>query len=358
MTDRTRLSPPTRPSLPARLSLLGVAGVAASGGLAWWLAHSLPGLWPTHAPARDAPARLAPEWPSSAPMPPARGAALPLAAADMPPRFDIVRIGARGTAVVAGRAAPGAEVVLMRENGRELGRVRADARGEWVILPAEPLPPGPHELSLTARLGQDPPRRGDEALLVLVPAPEPGQENPEAEGPLAVLLPSGGKAAPRLLQARAAAGRPTAPAAGPALALDVVDYDEDGALRFAGRAPAGSHLRLYIDQGHAGDARADTEGRWALRPEREAAPGLHMLRLDQLDARGGVAARLELPFQRDRAAPAEGRVVVQPGHNLWRIARATYGRGTRYTTIYRANQEQIRDPGRIYPGQVFTLPPP
>jgi nucleoid-associated protein YgaU len=28
----------------------------------------------------------------------------------------------------------------------------------------------------------------------------------------------------------------------------------------------------------------------------------------------------------------------------------------RYTTIYRANQLQIRDPDLIYPGQVFDLP--
>jgi hypothetical protein len=44
-----------------------------------------------------------------------------------PPRFDVVRIGARGVAVIAGRAAPGAEVVLL-EDGREVGRARADGR--------------------------------------------------------------------------------------------------------------------------------------------------------------------------------------------------------------------------------------
>ena len=28
----------------------------------------------------------------------------------------------------------------------------------------------------------------------------------------------------------------------------------------------------------------------------------------------------------------------------------------KYTTIYEANTGQIRDPDRIYPGQVFALP--
>ena len=38
------------------------------------------------------------------------------------------------------------------------------------------------------------------------------------------------------------------------------------------------------------------------------------------------------------------------------IARAHYGEGFRYTTIFEANKEQIRDPNLIYPGQTFTLP--
>ncbi len=49
--------------------------------------------------------------------------------------------------------------------------------------------------------------------------------------------------------------------------------------------------------------------------------------------------------------------MVRPGNNLWRIARDTYGDGTRYTVIYGANRGQIGDPDLIYPGQIFTLPP-
>jgi nucleoid-associated protein YgaU len=54
----------------------------------------------------------------------------------------------------------------------------------------------------------------------------------------------------------------------------------------------------------------------------------------------------------------EGRVVVQPGNNLWQISRGTYGRGAAYTVIYQANKGQIRDPDLIYPGQIFMLPRP
>ncbi|WP_457105500.1 LysM peptidoglycan-binding domain-containing protein [Methylobacterium sp. P5_C11] len=44
------------------------------------------------------------------------------------------------------------------------------------------------------------------------------------------------------------------------------------------------------------------------------------------------------------------------GDNLWTISRRTYGEGERYTLIYDANQDQVRDPDLIYPGQVLALP--
>ena len=101
-------------------------------------------------------------------------------------------------------------------------------------------------------------------------------------------------------------------------------------------------------------------GRWALMPETQPSIGRHRLRVDQISpADGRVLARAEVPFQREELpaeAFAQQRIVVQPGNNLWRIARATYGRGTRYTVIYQANKDQIADPNRIFPGQVFALP--
>ncbi|WP_279483294.1 LysM peptidoglycan-binding domain-containing protein [Aureimonas sp. SK2] len=53
---------------------------------------------------------------------------------------------------------------------------------------------------------------------------------------------------------------------------------------------------------------------------------------------------------------AASRVIIRRGDTLWRISRETYGRGSRYTVIYLANGDQIRNPDRIYPGQVFRMP--
>jgi nucleoid-associated protein YgaU len=54
--------------------------------------------------------------------------------------------------------------------------------------------------------------------------------------------------------------------------------------------------------------------------------------------------------------PEINTAIVARGDNLWRISRRLYGQGTRYTVIYDANQAQIRNPDRIYPGQLFVVP--
>jgi nucleoid-associated protein YgaU len=54
--------------------------------------------------------------------------------------------------------------------------------------------------------------------------------------------------------------------------------------------------------------------------------------------------------------PKIATTVVSRGDSLWRISRATYGAGTRYAVVYKANQDQIRNPNRIYPGQIIVLP--
>ena len=105
-------------------------------------------------------------------------------------------------------------------------------------------------------------------------------------------------------------------------------------------------------------ATADAKGNWSAISPRAVPQQGGELRLDQLAADGRVAQRIALPLPRPRAAePAPGQnYVVQRGNSLWQIARRVYGAGTRYTVIYQANPEQIRDPNLIYPGQVFKLP--
>ena len=272
------------------------------------------------------------------------------------PTFDIVRVTPEGGLVAAGRATADSSVTL-RVDGSPFETVDADARGEWVMLPEQRLSPGTHELGLLAQLPDGSTIESTDVVVVVVPTPEQIAAGGTEGQALAVILPNTEDTPAQVLQ-----GLEPAPGEGISsgeLSIDSVDYDENGHVVIGGRAPVGSELRIYLDNELIGTAESDTSGRWAVRPENPIAPGLHWLRVDNVAEDGKVIARVETPFQRDELAEnlsPEQTVVVQPGNSLWRIARRVYGEGLRYTVIFEANREQIRDPDLIYPGQVFVMP--
>jgi len=88
--------------------------------------------------------------------------------APRPPSFDVVRINPQGDAVIAGRATPEAQVHVL-DGEREIGSVTADQRGQWVLLPSEPLPSGHRELSLLAEPPGAPPVRSETVVVEVAP---------------------------------------------------------------------------------------------------------------------------------------------------------------------------------------------
>jgi nucleoid-associated protein YgaU len=249
-----------------------------------------------------------------------------------------------------------------------VGEVVADARGEWVITPATPLAVGPREFTLSAVNpdGQSVPSASN--LFVVVPeanrdiAGRPATA-PAAAQALAVAVPRTGEGGSTVLQAPPVAAAPATTEVRRippgSVSVDVVDYDRAGNVALSGRSAAGSDLLLYLDDAPVGGARSSPDGRWQATPDRPVQPGAYRLRVDQVTGDGRVSARAEIPLQVS-PPPSDlppGSVIVQPGNNLWRLARRAYGRGVLYTMIFQANQDQIRDPNRIYPGQIFTLPP-
>lgn len=286
------------------------------------------------------------------------------------PSFDVVRVKPTGETVIAGRALPGAQVTIS-DNGKGLGQVTADERGEWVFLPEKPLAPGNHQLALSAvPPGGGTATESDDVVVAVVPQPGTtlsGQTGGATGEALAVIVPRNGGGATQVLQLPPTSPtNPTMPdAAAPrmgALSLDTVDYDNHGDIVVGGHAEPGSEVRIYLDNSLLGRALAGADGRWELRPDLPVLPGLHTLRADQLNPDSKVTARVETPFE--RAKPTDfaendstaNSVVVQPGNSLWRMARRSYGSGWHYSVIYEANKDQIRDPDLIYPGQVFKLP--
>src|SRR5215469_12050195 len=71
---------------------------------------------------RPQPAALGPSQPPSTPTRPDQAAESP---APIPPSFDVVKVSPAGTAVIAGRAEPGAKVVI-RDGEKAIGEVTAD----------------------------------------------------------------------------------------------------------------------------------------------------------------------------------------------------------------------------------------
>lgn len=269
---------------------------------------------------------------------PAVAVAPPVVVAAGVPSFDVVRVGEKGDTVTAGRAQPQAEVVL-HEGDRELGRAQADERGEWVLVPTLPLAPGVRSLWLESRDADGTARRSAEPVIVVVPE--------GAAQPVLALAPRKG-GAPRLMQGPGGEGGP--------VTIDLIDRDAAGALFVGGRAVAGAQVHVYLDNRFLGYAAADGEGAWKLVAAKAAARGL--VRADMVDQRGKVRARVEveLPQPATTTVPGSEAVTVEAGASLWTIARRAYGDGAAYTVIYAANKDNIRDPDRIYPGQVVQVP--
>ena len=112
------------------------------------------------------------------------------------PSFDIIRIEPNGQSIIAGRAEPFSEWILLN-NGEPIGTVQADINGEWVLLPDASLIPGANDFSLVRKA-----ERGKvEIPATIGPSSEAVDERPEAatgtaeadRGDAGVLAPLGGR---------------------------------------------------------------------------------------------------------------------------------------------------------------------
>lgn len=278
--------------------------------------------------------------------------------------------------MIAGRATPGSRITVV-DGTRDVITVETNARGEWVaVIDNPPLPPGAHDLQLVQRVDGRDVARGERTITVMVPTPPAVAAVPPGATPSSPVTPPAGPpstsspapapggSAPLVVSTPGAGGPSTVIQApgGPdtlaragSLVLGAVDYDEQGRLTITGRAPPGTIVRIYVDNKLAGEATAGADGAWVVRPAEAVATGRRVVRVDQVTAAGGVTSRLEVPFERLTLA-RPGVVTIVRGDNLWNIARSRYGDGLRYTVIYEANKNQIRDPDLIYPGQIFVVP--
>ncbi|WP_315742490.1 MULTISPECIES: LysM peptidoglycan-binding domain-containing protein [unclassified Bradyrhizobium] len=310
----------------------------------------------------------------------------PSAPDDGTPSFDVVSVEPTGEAVVAGRAAPGATVELLR-NGEVHDRAVVDKSGQFAMVP-RPLPPGTYDLTLRARQPDGKEIASKQSVAVVIDPTSERQKSAGERPMVALMTPD---------KPTVVLSRPTGPAE--SVAVETADVDASGKLQVSGRAHPGADVRLYLNDSFIASATAGADGRVAITIKEGVAPGRYRVRLDEVESGSGkVRSRAEVPVTvpemtaalspREPAAaapekgaarqtasadasgtvpPDEGNpssvvvskiatVTVSRGDSLWHISRKALGIGAHYAVIYKANREQIRNPDLIYPGQVFVLP--
>jgi hypothetical protein len=313
------------------------------------------------------------------------GSPLPPDSGDVVPAFDIARIEPTGEAVIAGRAAPGATVELLR-NGELHDHAVADQFGQFAMVPPR-LPPGTYDLTLRSKQSDGKQATSKQSVAVAL------EPSPNDRPVMALMTPD----KPTVVLSQPAAPKPLAGA----VVAEAVEIEPGGKLHVSGLARSGAAVRLYLNDSFVASVTAGADGRFAVTINEGVAPGSYRVRLDEVESNSGaVRARAEVPFnvpdtvvtasmpaqaaaskrpdiaaaQQPQLAAAVATVLpdggspsavvvpkitttsVSRGDSLWRISRLTYGAGTRYAVIYKANREQIRDPNLIYPGQIFVLP--
>lgn len=266
------------------------------------------------------------------------------------PTFDTVRIDKNGNAVLAGRSAPFSLVSLFNDK-KFLSNTHASARGEWVIVLERPLDlTKPSYLRLRAKNRDGKISLSDQVITI-------GALKTASDKPMIVLTqPQTGS---RVLQSSnlSSVGQ---------IVLEFIDYDATRTATFAGRAQSGLQVRLYRNNKFIGNTKVDKNDKWQIKIK-NLKEGLAQLRLDLENDEGKIVARIELPFKIEKMekmaqSPKKAgkekstQIRIQPGDNLWSIARNLYGSGWEYTIIYEQNQDIIKDPNLIYPGQVFEAP--
>jgi hypothetical protein len=305
---------------------------------------------------------------------------------DSIPSFDVARIEPTGEAVIAGRAAPGATVELLR-NGEVHDRVVADQSGQFVMVP-RPLPSGTYDLTLRASRPDGKQTTSKQSVAVAL---EPATTSRPV---VALMTPD----KPTVVLSQPAAPKPVAGT----VVAEAVEIEPGGKFHVSGRSRPGAAVRVYLNDSFVASVTADADGRFAVTINEGVKPGNYRVRLDEVESNSSaVRARAEVPFnvpetvitgsvsapaaaskrpddvaagQQPQLAAAGATVLpdgtspsavvvpkiatttVSRGDSLWRLSHLAYGAGTRYAVIYQANRQQIRNPNLIYPGQVFVVP--
>ena len=198
-----------------------------------------------------------------------------------------MRVEPTGDALIAGRAAPGSEVVV-KFNGVAVGTAVANEDGAFVVTPDKPLPTGPGALSIESK--------SNEVVVASADTVAVDVKAGAVDTPMVAVLKADEPT--QVIQV------PAKPALPPSktVNLDTVDYDQTGNIVFGGRGPAGSKVQLYVDNNAYGLADINDKGTWSFAGLSPLTVGPHALRADEIGGDGAVKSRIEMPFYREEPA--------------------------------------------------------
>ena len=202
------------------------------------------------------------------------------------PSFDVARIEPTGEAVIAGRAAPGATVELLR-NGEVHDRVVADQSGQFVMVP-RPLPSGTYDLTLRASRPDGKQTTSKQSVAVAL---EPATTSRPV---VALMTPD----KPTVVLSQPAAPKPVAGT----VVAEAVEIEPGGKFHVSGRSRPGAAVRLYLNDSFVASVTADADGRFAVTINEGVKPGSYRVRLDEVEIefqRGARACRSAVQCSRD-----------------------------------------------------------
>jgi nucleoid-associated protein YgaU len=260
------------------------------------------------APAPAAPAETAPAAPVEAAAAPAAAPATPPAAPAAEPRIVVEAVEIDGNKIFVAGLADAGRKVRAYANDILLGDAQTSPDGHFLVEATRDIPVGSYTIHVD---GLD-----ADGVKVVARAAVPFEREPGEA--IAAVAPADTKPA----EAKPAETKPAEPAAAEAPAAP--------APAVVAAAPA-----------------EPTPAPAASAPAAPAAEAPAVVAAATPDVPETVAPKLE---------PADGAVIIRRHDTLWRISRRVYGHGVRFSTIYLANQDQISDPDRIWPGQVFKVP--
>lgn len=299
---------------------------------------------PVETPARAAAPATAPNAASGTAPAAVPDASVQAAGAATAPSLAVDAIEIEGDAVfVAGRSVGSASVRVYLDNGF-LSQADRLANDRFLMTAKAKLATGDHTVRADAL-----DRSGTVIARVEVPFFKPEGRTMSAVSPTAETAGTAASA-----PASATPGSTPPAAATASSAMTASDSDKAGRLGRSssaeanGNAPAGTPAPPSSPQASASAPTATTSGQAGMAPGVPEA----VVPAAPLDAGQSAVAVTRQPALEG----VNSRVIIRRGDSLWRISRDTYGRGARYTVIYLANGDQIRDPDRIYPGQVFRMP--